>query len=105
MAKVIKTSREMVLAGKTLSQGLRSSKGYVPLIMIKLIEAGEKTGTLDKSMDDISQYFDYQVSGTLKTLTALLEPVMLVIIGVVVGGMMLSIIAPIYGLVGQIGTR
>lgn len=105
MAKVIKTSREMVLAGKTLSQGLRSSKRDVPLIMIKLIEAGEKTGTLDKSMDDISQYFDYQVSGTLKTLTALLEPVMLVVIGIVVGGMMLSIIAPIYGLVGQIGTR
>ncbi|HKZ35638.1 MAG TPA: type II secretion system F family protein [Patescibacteria group bacterium] len=105
MAKVIKYSREMVLAGKTLSQGLRASKGYVPLIMIKLIEAGEKTGTLDKSMDDISQYFDYQVSGTLKTLTALLEPVMLVIVGLVVGGMMLSIIAPIYGLVSQIGTR
>ncbi|MBI3397589.1 type II secretion system F family protein, partial [Candidatus Woesebacteria bacterium] len=59
----------------------------------------------DKSMQDISEYYDYQVSGTLKTLTALLEPVMLVVIGIVVGGMMLSIIAPIYGLVGQIGKR
>ena len=38
--------------------------------MIKLMEAGEKTGSLDKSMQDISEYFDYQVTNTLKTLTA-----------------------------------
>lgn len=104
-AKVIKSCQEMVLVGKTLSAGLRISKGYIPPIMIKLIEAGERTGTLDKSMADISEYFDYQVSSTLKTFTALLEPIMLVVIGIVVGGMMLSIIGPIYGLIGKIGAR
>jgi type IV pilus assembly protein PilC len=105
MSGVIETSREMVLGGKTLSKGLRAGKGYIPPIMIKLVEAGEKTGTLDKSMEDVSEYFDYQVSEMLKTMMALLEPVMLVIIGLVVGGMMLSIITPIYGLIGSIGIR
>lgn len=102
--EIIKTSQEMVLAGKTLSEGLRTGKGYIPTIMIKLIEAGEKTGSLDRSLQDISEYFDYEVTKTLSTLTAVLEPIMLVIVGIVVGGMMLSIIAPIYGLISQVGS-
>lgn len=77
----------------------------IPPIMIKLVEAGEKTGTLDKSMLDISIYFDYQVTGALKTVTALIEPIMLVLIGVVVGGMMISIIGPMYNLIGKVGGR
>lgn len=73
--------------------------------MIKLMEAGEKTGTLDKSMQDISEFYDYEVTNTLKTLTALLEPILLVAVGIVVGGMMLAIIAPVYGLIGQVGSH
>jgi len=56
-------------------------------------------------MEDISQHLDYEVSNTLKTLTTVLEPLMLVFVGVMVGGMMLAIIAPIYSLIGQIGNR
>ncbi len=54
-------------------------------------------------MLDVSEYLDYQVSGTLKTLTALIEPIMLVGVGILVGGMMMAIIAPIYQLIGQVG--
>jgi len=103
--KVINRSKDMILGGKTFSEGLRTAKGYIPTIMIKLVETGEKTGSLDKSMNDISEYFDYQVSTTLKTLTALLEPIMLVVIGMAVGGMMIAIIAPIYGLISQVGGK
>jgi type IV pilus assembly protein PilC len=101
--KVIEDSKNMILAGKTFSSGLRTGIGYFPTIMIKLVETGERTGTLDKSLSDISEYFDYEVTTKLKTLTALLEPIMLVIVGLVVGGMMVSIIAPIYGLISQVG--
>jgi type II secretory pathway component PulF len=73
--------------------------------MIRITEAGERSGSLDKSMMEISDFLDYQVSTKLKTATALLEPLMLVVIGVLVGGMMLSIIAPIYGLIGQVGGK
>ena len=63
--------------------------------MIKIVEAGEKSGTLDKSLLDISDFLDYQVTNSLRTITALIEPIMLVFVGVLIGGMMLSIIAPI----------
>lgn len=101
--KVIKSSISMVLSGRPFSEGLKSFKGYIPSLMIKLVEAGEKTGSLDKSLQDVSDYFDYQVTKTLQTLTSLLEPIMLVVVGIVVGGLMMSIIAPIYGLISQVG--
>ena len=100
--KMLQKSKALILSGKTLSEGLKSEKGYFPTMMIKLVETGEKTGSLDKSMADISDFYDYQVTNTLKTLTAMLEPIMLVVVGIVVGGMMISIIAPIYGLVSNI---
>lgn len=102
--KVIQKSKELILSGKTFSEGLRTGKGYFPMMMIKLVETGEKTGSLEKSLEDISEYFDYEVTSKLKTLTALLEPIMLVVVGIVVGIMMIAIIAPIYGLISQIGS-
>ena len=103
--KAIEHTKEVVNAGKKLTDGLKDHKKTMPTIVIKMIEAGEKTGSLEKAMGDASEYLDYQVTGTLKTLTALLEPIMLVLVGILVCGMMLAIIAPIYGLVGQIGSR
>jgi type II secretory pathway component PulF len=105
ISKAIAYAKETVLNGKNLSSSFKQRKRIFPGIMTKLTEAGEKTGTLDKSMRDISEYFDYEISNTLKTLITVLEPVMLVIVGLLVGGMMLSIIAPIYGLIGQISPR
>lgn len=105
VAKAVGKCREMVLAGSKLSEGLKQAKNIFPSIMIKITEAGEKSGSLDKSMQDVSEYLDYQVDKTLKTLTTLLEPIMLIVVGVLVGGMMLAIIAPIYGLIGQVTAR
>lgn len=103
--QAIQKAKDAVLSGKRLSEGFKQSQGIVPVIMLKIIEAGEKSGSLDKSMQDISEYFDYQVTASLKVLLALLEPIMLVVIGLLVGGMMLAIIAPIYGLIGQVGSH
>lgn len=95
-------AREYVGGGKRLTDGLRGQKS-IPSLMIKIIEVGERSGSLDKSMEDLSEYFDYQVTTTLQYLMTLLEPVILVLVGVVVGGMMMAIIAPIYNLIGQVG--
>lgn len=104
-AKLIAKCKDMIVGGKRMADGLRTQKGLVPTIMIKLTEAGEKSGTLDKSMSDISKYLDYQVTNTLKTITAVIEPALLVFVGISVGAMMLAIIAPIYGLIGQVSSR
>jgi len=105
IAKSIEYAQENVLTGRRLSEALKERKDIFSGTMIKIVEAGEKTGTLDKSMGDISIYMDYQVTRMLKTSTTLLEPIMLIFMSVLVGGMMISIISPIYGLITNIGVK
>ena len=105
ISEAIKHAKDTVLAGKNLSQGFKDQRKVFSSLVIKIIEAGEKTGTLDKSMQDISEQQDYRVDNSLKTVTTLLEPIMLVSVGLLVGGVMLAIIAPIYGLIGQVSAR
>lgn len=105
VGRAITHAKETVLSGKRLSEGFKDVKKVIPSIVIKITEAGERSGSLDKSMQDISEYLDYQVSKALRTITTLMEPLLLVFVGLLVGGMMLAIIAPIYGLIGQVGGR
>lgn len=105
IAKAVRHAQETVLTGKNLSQGLKDNKKLFPGLIVKIIEAGEKTGTLDKSLQDVSKQMDYRVSSSLKNITTLMEPIMLVAVGILVGGMMMAIIAPIYGLIGQVSAR
>jgi type II secretory pathway component PulF len=100
--EAIMRAREYVASGKRLADGLRGQKG-IPSLMVKIIEVAERSGSLDKSMQDLSDYFDYQVTTTLAYMMTLLEPVILVFVGVIVGGMMMAIIAPIYNIIGQVG--
>lgn len=104
VASSIRYTKELVMGGKKIAEGFKNRKTVFPTIMIRITEAGERSGTLDKSMEEVSEFLDYQVSGRLKTATALLEPILLVVMGGMVGGMMLAIIAPIYGLIGQVGS-
>ena len=99
----IRHAKESVISGKKLSEGFKDMKKIFPSIIVRITQAGERSGSLDKSMSEIAEFADYQVSVKLKTVTALLEPILLVVVGGLVGGMMLAIIAPIYGLIGQVG--
>ena len=103
IAKSIEYAQESVLTGRRLSEALKERKDIFSGTMIKIVEAGERTGSLDRSMGDISDDMDYQVTKMLKTSITLLEPLMLIFMSILVGGMMISIIAPIYGLVSNIG--
>lgn len=103
--RVVKTAHQTVQSGRPLSYAFKANKKTVPIIMTKITEAGEKSGSLDKSFLDLTEYLDYQVSKTLHTITTLLEPIMLVGVAILIGGMMLAIIAPIYGLIGQVSNR
>ena len=105
ISKLLVNAQKTIFEGKRLSEALRGNRNLFPVILIKIMEAGEKTGTLDKSMEEISNHMSYQVTATLKTVVSLLEPLMLIAVGFLVGGMMMSIIAPIYGLISQVGGK
>lgn len=101
----IQKSRDKVASGSKLSEGLKGVKKAFPALAISLIEAGEKSGTLEVSMQELADHFDNEVNNKIRSVTILIEPILLIVIGVLVGGVMLAIIAPIYGLIGQLRSR
>lgn len=103
--KMIVNCQKMVAEGKKFSAGLISSGEILPPLMIKLIEAGEVTGTMHQSAKDASEYMDAEVVNSLTYFTALLEPIILVLVAIVIGGILVAIISPIYGIIGQIGGK
>jgi type II secretory pathway component PulF len=105
MRELVENSRQMVIGGKRFSEGLHSKKKLMSGMTIKLIEVGERSGTLNQSMKDIAETLDYEVTKNLQKATAMLEPIMLIFVGLVVGGMMMSIIGPIYGLISGVQIR
>jgi type IV pilus assembly protein PilC len=103
--RMIERMSRDVDAGHSLARGMRASKGVAPAMMVRITETAEASGALESSMKDLSDYFETQVSRRLRKAATLLEPVMLVVMGLLVGGMMLAVIAPIYNLIGQLSGR
>ncbi len=101
----IQDGYDAILQGERLSLGIEKHGKIFPSILKKMIEVGEKSGSLDKSLQEASDFLDYQTSKKIKTFTTLLEPLMLVLVAGLVGGMMLAIVAPIYGLISSINTK
>lgn len=102
---VVQHMKSNVESGKPLSDDLRNSKGVVPPIMVRSIETAETSGTLEQTMQNLTEYFDEQVSNSLKIISSLVEPVLLVLVGAMVGTLMITIIAPIYNLISQINPK
>jgi type IV pilus assembly protein PilC len=72
-----------------------------PSLLVQMVAAGEKTATLDSTMADLAGFYEGEVEEEVKGLTQIIEPVMMLCVGVAVGVMILSIIAPIYSVVGN----
>ncbi|NMA48549.1 MAG: type II secretion system F family protein, partial [Tissierellia bacterium] len=62
---------------------------------------GEKAGHTEEILRTLSEFYEVEIEGSLKTLVSMLEPLLLLFLGVVVGGIALSLIVPVYQLVGQ----
>ena len=91
-----------ILKGETLSDVLAEKKESFPAIMVQTIKTGEKTGTLDKVLQELADFYEEESEQKLKGLTSLVEPVIMLLIGIAVGAMVVMIIAPIYSIVGNL---
>lgn len=103
IADEIKKVREGIVRGESLSEGLKKSKYFPPLVN-RMIEVGEDTGKLDESLNKVSEYYDREVPAAIRRFFAILEPAMIVLLGGMVLFMALSIFLPMYKLTSTIGT-
>lgn len=89
--------------GVSLSNAIRRRKELFPLMIASVISAGEKTGKMDELLQKLADFYQNAVDNTLKNLTSLVEPILLIFIGLIIGGIAVSIVLPIYQLIGSIG--
>lgn len=89
-----------VAQGKQLSDIILTGKKVFPSTVVQTIKAGEKSGSLEEVLGEMAEFYEREVDYNLKKLTSLLEPLLMLIIGVAVGGMVIIMITPIYSLVG-----
>lgn len=95
LGKVLVDSRSVVERGETLSSALRSSREFPP-VLIHMLAAGERTGKMDEMMKRIADFYEDEVSTSLSGLTSLIEPLLMVVLGVVIGGIVLCMFLPIF---------
>jgi type IV pilus assembly protein PilC len=91
-----------VARGESLSEILAEGPQVFPVIVTQTIKAGERTGNLEVVLEEMAQFYESEVDFSLKRATALLEPVLMLVIGIAVGAMVIIMITPIYSIVGGI---
>lgn len=89
-----------VAQGKQLSEIILTGKQVFPATVVQTIKAGEKSGSLEQVLEEMAGFYEREVDFNLKKLTSLLEPLLMLVIGVAVGVMVVIMITPIYSLVG-----
>jgi type IV pilus assembly protein PilC len=98
----IMESRASIAGGETISAPLKKSNVFPPMV-ISMIAVGEQTGGLDEMLTKIADFYDEEVDAAVSGLLALMEPLMIVFLGVVVGGMVVSMYLPIFDMVNAAG--
>ena len=96
--KAVMMTRANVTAGKTLAEPLKTS-GVFPPMVVHMISVGEQTGALDAMLNKIADFYEDEVDTAVAGLTSLLEPVMIVFLGVVIGGLVIAMYLPIFKMV------
>jgi len=94
-------ARERISEGRNMSEPLQEA-GVFPGMVIQMIAVGEQTGALDVMCNKIADFYDEEVDVAVAALTSLLEPLMMVVIGGVVGGMVIAMYLPIFEIAGTI---
>lgn len=89
---------DQVTQGRRISESLEDEKGLFPSTLIQMIGAGEETGKLDVVLNKISTFYDREVETSLKATTSMIEPLMICVMGVIVGGIALGLLMPIFQL-------
>ncbi len=96
--KSVMHARAAVSTGQTLAEPLKSTPVFPPMVL-HMISVGETTGALDAMLNKIADFYDDEVDSAVSALTSLLEPLMIVFLGVVVGGLVVAMYLPIFRLV------
>jgi type IV pilus assembly protein PilC len=88
-------------SGKNLTQSFQNT-GIFPPLVVRMLKVGEATGSLDKALLNVSYFYDRDIKDSIKKVQVMVEPTMTLILGALLGWVMLSVLSPIYDLIGKV---
>ena len=94
-------SRASIAGGETIAGPLKES-GVFPPMVVQMINVGEQTGGLDEMLTKVADFYDDEVDTAVEALLAAMEPIMIVVLGVVVGGMIVAMYLPIFDMINAV---
>ncbi|MBK5289393.1 MAG: type II secretion system F family protein, partial [Acidimicrobiia bacterium] len=94
----LRETQGAVKRGDTLARPLEKHEVFPPMVT-QMIAVGEETGALDEMLDKIADFYDQEVTATVDALTSLIEPLMIVVMGTIVGGMIISLYLPMFNII------
>jgi len=100
--KAINEAKESIKEGERIADPLKKSNVFPPMV-IQMISVGEETGSLDTMLIKISDFYDREVDESVKALTRMIDPLIIVFMGVVIGSMVLALFLPMFELTSQMG--
>lgn len=100
--EAIVKARRSISEGKTIADPLSEAKVF-PVMVTQMVAVGEATGALDTMLNKIADFYDEEVDAAVEALTALLEPMLMIFLGVVIGGLVVAMYLPIFKLAGVVG--
>jgi type IV pilus assembly protein PilC len=100
----VMATRGSIREGETIAAPLRSSSVFPPMV-VQMISVGEETGQLDNMLEKIATFYDDEVNTTVETLTSVIEPIMIVLMGTLVGGMIIAMYMPLFKLVNVVAGK
>jgi len=95
-------SRSSIAGGETIAEPLKQS-GVFPPMVTQMINVGEQTGTIDEMLDKIADFYDDEVDTAVEALLSAMEPMLIVFLGVIVGGMIVAMYLPIFDMINVVG--
>lgn len=98
----ILNARASIREGETIAEPLNRSKIFPPMV-IQMISVGESTGALDSMLSKIADFYEEEVDIAVSNLTSLLEPFLMIFLGVVIGGVVISMYLPIFNMASAVG--
>jgi type IV pilus assembly protein PilC len=101
VAKSLEDVTHEIESGKNLTQSFQNT-GMFPPLVIRMLKVGEATGSLDKALLNVSYFYDRDVKSSIKKVQVMIEPAMTIILGSLLGWVMLSVLSPIYDLIGKV---
>ncbi|MCX5909903.1 MAG: type II secretion system F family protein, partial [Deltaproteobacteria bacterium] len=100
--KALLRTRTSIGEGKTIAEPLGAS-GLFPPMVVQMVSVGESTGALDSMLSKIADFYDDEVDAAVGALTSMLEPVLMVVLGCVIGGLVVAMYLPIFQMANILG--